>query len=188
MQKICPMCGKTKPHAEFAKDSTKASGLQSKCRVCFKLVRQLRREQDQEKQRERRRNNAEANRAACRQYYRKNRGAQLVRMKKYRECTNNEAQKRWAKANPEEVRAKNQQRRSRLKGAEGSYTVQQWTERCEEYDSKCAYCRKRRKLTVHHVKPLSKGGSNYIDNIVPACGSCNSRIGTKEIWPEAQPC
>lgn len=35
------------------------------------------------------------------------------------------------------------------------------------------------RLTADRVIPLSRGGSNFIENIVPACGSCNSRKGTR---------
>lgn len=36
------------------------------------------------------------------------------------------------------------------------------------------YCKVSKAGTKDHVVPLSKGGTNYIDNIVPACVSCNS--------------
>src|SRR5690348_16784850 len=53
---------------------------------------------------------------------------------------------------------------------------------CEAADWKCAYCgRQVDPFTVRaeHDIPRSRGGSDNIANIVPACSSCNSRKGTK---------
>jgi hypothetical protein len=40
----------------------------------------------------------------------------------------------------------------------------------------CVYCgnRERRKLTIDHVIPQSKGGKNSWDNLVTACFKCNN--------------
>lgn len=38
---------------------------------------------------------------------------------------------------------------------------------------KCAYS--SRNWHIDHVIPISKNGSNHIDNLVPACISCNSK-------------
>jgi len=40
-------------------------------------------------------------------------------------------------------------------------------------------------LTVEHIIPLSKGGTNYIDNIVPACRFCNLSKNNR-IWMHQQ--
>lgn len=72
-------------------------------------------------------------------------------------------------------------RRAQWNNAEGSFTGDEWETLCARYDYKCLACRKKKPLTVDHIKPLDKGGSNYIDNIQPLCKSCNSSKGSREI-------
>ena len=44
----------------------------------------------------------------------------------------------------------------------------------------CEQCKTRGKYTiateVHHIKPLSEGGTNDVGNLMPLCKSCHSRI------------
>ena len=76
---------------------------------------------------------------------------------------------------PEVVRNSNARRR----GAEGSFTSEEWTSKLSEFDNKCTYCGTKAGdtpeyfLTVDHAIPLTRGGTNYVDNIVPACLQCN---------------
>lgn len=44
----------------------------------------------------------------------------------------------------------------------------------------CYYCHKTRKLTVDHVVPLCRGGTNSVDNVVLACDECNNWKADKE--------
>lgn len=91
---------------------------------------------------------------------------------------------RWRAANPARTQAQGQKRRARVRGAEGSYTFQEWLELKAQYDYRCLCCGKQEpeiKLTVDHVIPLSKGGRNDIANIQPLCKSCNSSKNTKHI-------
>lgn len=48
----------------------------------------------------------------------------------------------------------------------------------------CAYC-PRPATTVDHVRPVSKGGTNKIDNLVPACAWCNGSKGARDDWQPA---
>ena len=91
--------------------------------------------------------------------------------------------KKWKHDNPEKAKALRSQAkrndRARRKGAEGSYTTKEFIAKCNEYNNCCAYCGAHEKLEPDHVVAISKGGTNYIGNIVPACHTCNVRKGSK---------
>jgi 5-methylcytosine-specific restriction endonuclease McrA len=108
-----------------------------------------------------------------------------------------EAVGKWAKANPEKVREKDANyrkanpekgvfshaKRRALKYAntpvDELLTLAQWRDVLAQYNGHCAYCSKKAKLTLDHVIPLSKGGKHSKDNVVPACGRCNSSKGAR---------
>lgn len=69
----------------------------------------------------------------------------------------------------------------------GSHTREEWQQRKELYGYSCVYChRKSERLTKDHIIPISRGGTDNIYNIVPACGSCNRRKWSKNLneWEE----
>lgn len=77
-------------------------------------------------------------------------------------------------------------RRARLKGAAGSFTYREWTELKKKYNNTCPMCKKKEpeiKLTIDHKIPISRGGSNYIENIQPLCERCNS-VKNNKTWNE----
>jgi len=84
-------------------------------------------------------------------------------------------QERWRKEHPDLCLQGVREYRARKAGADGHHTLAEWRTLKVIFDYRCAYCgRKPKKLTQDHITPLSKGGSDDIGNIVPACQSCNS--------------
>lgn len=45
----------------------------------------------------------------------------------------------------------------------------------------CVYCGSNSKLTIDHVIPKSRGGSNDISNLVTACEPCNNQKSNKSL-------
>lgn len=72
----------------------------------------------------------------------------------------------------------NEKRRVIKLNATGSHTFGEWETLKAQYNWTCPSCKRREpiiKLTEDHIIPLSKGGSDNIENIQPLCGVCNSR-------------
>ena len=82
-------------------------------------------------------------------------------------------------------------RRAKLKLHESNLTADEWNNVLDRHGRKCFYCSAQGKLTIDHVTPLSLGGKHVKENVVPACRSCNSKKGSREvitdgyqIWPK----
>jgi 5-methylcytosine-specific restriction endonuclease McrA len=46
---------------------------------------------------------------------------------------------------------------------------------------KCVYCGSSENLTIDHVRPKSKGGTDTADNCVTACRPCNQAKGSMHV-------
>ncbi len=75
--------------------------------------------------------------------------------------------------------AKGQSARAKRLGIPGSWTAEEWLGLCARFDFRCVCCGKRSLLESDHVRPLSTGGDNSIENIQPLCESCNASKNTK---------
>ena len=89
-----------------------------------------------------------------------------------------EYHRRWNEAHPENRLHYVRKRRALLKGASGNFTAEEFRLLCGVYEGRCAYCKRELPLVPDHAVPLSKGGSNNIENIVPSCAPCNLRKHT----------
>jgi len=76
---------------------------------------------------------------------------------------------------PEALRAKHHRHRSRQRGADGHFTAREWLDLVQRYGGVCGYCGGPGPLQADHRVPLTRGGTNFIENIIPACAKCNQR-------------
>ncbi len=71
-----------------------------------------------------------------------------------------------------------------IRKLEGSHTSEEWEILLAQYNWTCPSCKRAEpeiKLTEDHIIPVSKGGSNNIENIQPLCPTCNGKKHTQII-------
>jgi len=148
---------------------------------------------------------------ANQRYYRKNKEASAERVRKWRaknkeaanvlnrrhyantaESRREEKRNYWRdvlskRPKTDSERLADRLRRQKRREA-GLLTRREWEEIVLQHGGKCAYCGdSSSKLTIDHVIPISKGGRNEKQNVVPACGPCNSSKGNRyEVPPRAK--
>ena len=70
---------------------------------------------------------------------------------------------------------------ARVKSADNDLTPAQWLAIMDAW-ARCAYCGDVEKaLQRDCVLPISRGGRYTLDNVVPACGSCNASKSNDEV-------
>lgn len=169
-EKACTTCGEVKPLEDFNFKDKSTGRRRSVCRKC-QSVETVEYKTAHRKQ----------IRANSTKYYAEHKEELLERQKKWRAEHPEQARKahsKWQKQNLDKVNAATHRRRSNLNNAEGNYTAQEWRDLKAKYDHRCLMCGRQEpdvKLTVDHIVPPAKGGTNSIDNIQPLCKSCNSK-------------
>jgi 5-methylcytosine-specific restriction endonuclease McrA len=205
--RTCARCKETKPldKEHFGIMRRNKCGFAYYCRDCIREKARIEREQhpdrvrarvkkwqqeNPEKLAESKRNWNEANPDKVRQYWQEyaERNPEVKRESRLRSQRNNpeahnERNRRYAQNHPEKIRAKCLNRWAMFKEADGHFTADDIAKIYDEQQERCAYCG----ITLHgdyeidHVHPLSRGGSNWPDNLVLACPSCNSSKNNKTI-------
>lgn len=86
----------------------------------------------------------------------------------------------WSAARPAVIKAARERYYGRKANAEGCLSVSDIEHLYSKWIA-CEYCHRTfsRRLvpTIEHTIPLSRGGTNTIDNVTLACRECNSRKG-----------
>ena len=93
--------------------------------------------------------------------------------------------KKYRKENPEAGRKKERKRRAIKENIIETFSDKEWLQKLKDTFGVCPKCNKYvgiHKLTLDHIKPISKAkeGQIYsIDDVQPLCHSCNSRKGNR---------
>lgn len=188
--KKCYRCGVLKFSSSFVIRSSSKDGLSSYCKICAAEYSAIYRAANQEKLRANKRNYYASNREAIssqRKIYRDNNRESIRAAKKqYYEANKDKIlayYSQWRESNPEKSRLGGRQYYARkLATYSDAYTVADLAELLMEFQGRCAYCFVSLiGLSKHldHVHPLSKGGTDTIDNLVYTCPTCNISKGPK---------
>jgi 5-methylcytosine-specific restriction endonuclease McrA len=181
--KTCFNCLRELPVSGFHKNPGGKFGVRSDCIDCF---------------RERRRSgevqvNADRKRAKSRERYAANRDREMARTTAWIRSHPDNAKairsrywhshKEQEQANVREWHAKNprkrveysENRRAMVRGAGGTFTASDIDAIYDRQGGVCAYCPSQLNGVFHidHATPLSRGGSNWPDNLRVACPPCN---------------
>lgn len=99
------------------------------------------------------------------------------------------ATRRWREANRSAVKVAKHRRRAKERGAEGFHTEYDLFCIFAMQDAQCNGCGKSLLIscTEDHIIPLSRGGSDWPDNIQLLCSWCNDSKGVKLMseWRQA---
>lgn len=84
----------------------------------------------------------------------------------------------WRALNPALNKGHKRARSVRVSGR-GACTQAEWEAIVAKQRGRCEFCKKKCKLSMDHIVPVSKGGSLRAHNVQGLCRSCNSRKWTK---------
>ena len=128
--------------------------------------------------RERHQRNKERQNARRRALYRARNEAALARTRRAADPEHARAIARaWRAANPGRTAANDRRKRARRAGAEGTHSAEDVARIYDDQEGRCRWCAVPVGEVFHvdHVVPLSRGGTNWPDNICVACPPCNLR-------------
>lgn len=175
MTKTCTACKIAKPLKDFYKEKLGRYGRRSKCKTCMGKAQKAWIQSSGYKPDQ----TTESRKRAKKKWLANNKEKRLEwERRRYHLKKDELSQKRKEYPSYGEYV---QRRRARKAGAEGFHTKEQFWELCKLAEYRCLACKKEKPLTEDHIVPLSKGGSDWIENIQPLCFSCNSRKSTKTV-------
>lgn len=211
--KNCRKCGKVTPYEELVKHKQCTYGVDALCKTCNRAHAKQWYENNPEQARITQKEYYEAHKGKIKQYksawQSKNRKRLDVyhaewraqNREKIRQEQNTkrsqdperyrEYGRKWLRI-PENLKKKNVQtrnRRANRKNAPGKHTREDILKQLEIQKDHCYWCSQPLNDNYHadHVLPVNRGGTNYPENLVCACPTCNCSKGDKLPYVEWQP-
>lgn len=204
MMKPCCTCHQMKTLSNFCNNKQAADGLSAQCRACAKKYRETHKEEKKgypsstpeyrtayindnrehtnELRRKRWKKNPEPYRKQGRESHARNRDKRLAAQRIYYRDNFDHIRNRnriWSKNNKERIYLSNRKRVKQLKGV--NITQNQVNDLLMQNGNKCAYCsiivKSGVNLHMDHIIPLCRGGAHSIENLAPACATCNLKKG-----------
>lgn len=183
--KECSGCGGTFPITDFTKNRTKRDGHNSRCKECRSKYHKRYYSENADKIKARARkwyaDNTEYAKEYRRQHYIDHAEEYKERAAQY--LINNaeavrEYERRRYPTRKEDVKRRTRHYVAWSKGAIGEWSQEQWDTLRQMANGRCMCCGKG-EMTMDHIVPLSRGGSNWIINIQVLCTSCNASKGNR---------
>lgn len=170
--KTCTKCATEKPVTDFGRNKGTSDGLKKWCKPCHNAY-----------QAEYRKKNPEQTAAAVADWHKKNPERVAHIKRHYYDKNTTEVKARaagWKKRNPEKMRAFENNRRARLL-SQGVMPADAYRRLANFFGEQCMYpgCEAVEKLHIDHVVPLSKDGSNTLDNAQLLCAHHNTSKGNR---------
>lgn len=165
--KRCSGCGALKPRTEFSRRLRAHDGLYEYCKPCCSKRGRVRRlAKPEEKSRQDK-------------AYREKNKERLAAQKHQQYLDDPERAKSrakaWVEANRQRVSVHKKNYKARKRSAEGRYTVEDIALIRRSQRDRCLYCNCMLGGDEHidHLIPLSRGGTNWPENLALSCGYCN---------------
>lgn len=195
--KVCTKCGETKPLSAYWALAASKDGRAWYCKQCSSSASANWRKANKETLKISKAEHHAAKKdhynAKSKEWYRANLEYARGKLKEYRDAHVEELRAysvEWRKNNleksrsgvaeyqakhPEMRKASRQNRRAKIKQADGVITKSVVLKLLKLQRGKCAVCKCEASGNYHidHIYPLSKGGSNVIENLQLLCPACN---------------
>lgn len=205
--KQCVTCKKPLPFRAFHRNRTMRDGLQKMCKACnlsylrahkekrteiARRYRQTHRDKYNAHVRQYRLNHPEAVRKANRNWYATHRAKAIEAGKLFAKTHPGfmrEQNKKYRQRHPEKTKQIRNNQSARRRGAEGKCTSPDMRAQYAKQNGLCYWCSVPLPDNWHadHVIPISRGGTNWPENMVCACPSCNYSKSDRLPYDEWQP-
>jgi 5-methylcytosine-specific restriction endonuclease McrA len=140
---VCKKCGVEKDSSKFSKSKFTSTGLDPRCKECYRDITRERRKDPKVRER-----------------------ARLTSLE-------------YNRKNPLARKRHKATRRARFLKTQGSFTDESLSNKFKYYGNRCIYCKTDDNITLEHLIPLSRGGTNWTANLAPSCLPCNMKKNSK---------